>query len=111
MRRLVIILCITVLGFYTLALPTNARAGSSSLQIIFEDTLWGMGIGALVGAASLAFVNEPSDHMDRIAQGASIGIIGGICFGFYEVSPLFYSMKDPRTGERTYVMGLNFRLK
>ncbi len=111
MRRLVIILCIAGIGFYTLALPSNARADGSSLQIIFEDTLWGMGIGALVGAASLAFVNEPSDHMDRILQGASIGIIGGVCFGFYEVSPMFYSMKDPHTGKRIYVMGVNIQLK
>ncbi|MEA3221742.1 MAG: hypothetical protein U9P49_01070 [Thermodesulfobacteriota bacterium] len=93
-----------------LAIPAQGMA-DSSLKIIFEDTVWGLCIGALVGTATLAFVDHPSDHLDRIAQGASVGVIGGMCFGLYEISPVFYSIKDPVHKDRVYVVGLRIPFK
>jgi NhaP-type Na+/H+ or K+/H+ antiporter len=85
-------------------LPGTSRA-QSSLEVVLWDSLLGAGIGALVGAATLAFMDHPGDHMERIAQGASVGLIGGIAFGFYEISPVFYSSVDP-SGNRERVYGL-----
>jgi len=93
-----------------LAIPAQGMA-DSSLKIIFEDIVWGLCIGTLVGGATLAFVDHPSDHLDRIAQGASVGVIGGMCFGFYEISPIFYSIKDPVHKDRVYVVGLTIPFK
>ena len=110
MRRLAVTLGIIGLVISIFALPAPLKA-DSSLEVIFEDTMWGMGIGTLLGAATLAFTNDPGDHYDRLVQGASIGVICGTCFGFYEVSPMFYSVRDPASGNRTYVLGVNFQLK
>jgi hypothetical protein len=92
------------------AIPVQGIA-DSSLKIIFEDVVWGLCIGTLVGGATLAFVDHPGDHLDRIAQGASIGVIGGMCFGFYEISPVFYSMKDPVHKDQVYVVGFMIPFK
>lgn len=85
-------------------LPCQSHA-ESSLKIVLWDSLLGAGIGALAGAATLAFVEHPGDHLNRIAQGASIGLLAGIGFGIYEVSPVFYTTVDPQ-GNRERVYGL-----
>ncbi|HON37518.1 MAG: hypothetical protein ACOX3E_15335 [Desulfomonilia bacterium] len=91
-----------VLSLFVLPSTSNAQ---SSLEVVLWDSLLGAGIGALVGAATLAFMDHPGDHLERIAQGASIGLIGGIAFGFYEISPVFYSSVDP-AGNRERIYGL-----
>lgn len=79
-----------------LFLPAPAcKAASSSLEVVLVDSLWGAGIGALAGAATLAFVDEPSDHTARIYQGAAIGLFLGMAFGVYELSPMFSSYTKP----------------
>ncbi|MCD6569885.1 MAG: hypothetical protein J7L53_04195 [Deltaproteobacteria bacterium] len=107
MKRLIISILLVI---SLLAIPAQGMA-DSSLKIIFEDTVWGLGIGTLVGAATLAFVDHPSDHLDRLAQGASIGVIGGMCFGLYEISPVFYSIKDPIHKDQVYGLGLIIHFK
>jgi len=91
-----------VLSLFALPGTSNAQ---SSLEVVLWDSLLGAGIGALVGAATLAFMDHPGDHLERIAQGASVGLIGGIAFGFYEISPVFYSSVDP-AGNRERIYGL-----
>ena len=39
----------------------------------------------MVGAASLAFTGKPSENLNRVARGASIGLYTGILLGFYAV--------------------------
>ncbi|MDT8273593.1 MAG: hypothetical protein RRA35_10435 [Desulfomonilia bacterium] len=85
-------------------LPVRSHAGSP-LQVVLYDSLIGAGIGALVGASTLAFMDNPSDNSIRIAQGASIGLICGLAFGLYEISPMFYTMRTP-SGETGWVYGL-----
>lgn len=92
------------LVLFLFVLPSTSNA-QSSLEVVLWDSLLGAGIGALVGAATLAFMDHPGDHLERIAQGASIGLIGGIAFGFYEISPVFYSSVDP-AGNRERIYGL-----
>jgi NhaP-type Na+/H+ or K+/H+ antiporter len=85
-------------------LPGTSHA-QSSLEVVLWDSLLGAGIGALVGTATLAFMDHPGDHLERIAQGASVGLIGGIAFGFYEISPVFYTSVDP-SGRKERLYGL-----
>jgi hypothetical protein len=46
---------------------------------------YGVMAGTLVGAASLAFTSKPSDNLNRVARGASIGLYAGIALGLYVV--------------------------
>lgn len=95
----------------SLCILPAAGYAASSLQVILEDSLWGAAIGTLVGGATLAFTDHPSDHMERLAQGASIGLVGGMAFGLYEISPMITYTRDPRTDERIYGLNLTIPLK
>lgn len=46
---------------------------------------YGVLAGTLVGAATLAFTNNPGDNLNNIARGASIGLYAGILLGAYIV--------------------------
>jgi hypothetical protein len=105
MKKVIIFLALMLALF---ALPTQSRAGSS-LEVIMWDSLMGAGIGALAGAATLAFMEHPGDHLERIAQGASVGLICGLGFGIYEISPMFYTTTTP-SGKRERVYGLQLRM-
>ncbi len=95
------LLIAVLLGIFLI--PTPSRA-ASSLEVIMEDALWGAAIGTLVGAATLPFMKNPSKHYDRLAQGAGLGLMGGIAFGVYEISPIFYTYKDPAHGQQVYAL-------
>jgi hypothetical protein len=102
---------ITVLSFIlaVAVLPCSSQAAGSSLEVVLYDAVVGAGIGALAGAATMAFMDHPGDHYERIAQGASIGVLCGIAFGFYEIRPILYSYKD-RSGHEQRVYGLQVSL-
>jgi hypothetical protein len=85
-------------------LPCKSSA-ESSLDVVLWDSLVGAGIGALAGAATLAFMDHPGDHLRRVAQGASIGLLFGAAFGIYEIKPMMYSYIEP-DGKRERVYGL-----
>lgn len=108
MKRAIVSIAFVLIVF---ALPCRSHA-ESTLDVVLWDSVVGAGIGALVGAATLAFMDHPSDHLERISQGAAIGVISGVAFGFYEVSPVLYSRVLP-DGQRERVYGLqfNFALK
>lgn len=44
---------------------------------------YGTAIGAAVGAASLAFTDDPGSKLSNIAKGASLGLYTGIGVGLY----------------------------
>jgi len=46
---------------------------------------YGVMAGTLVGVASLAFTTQPSENLNRVARGASIGLYAGILLGLYVV--------------------------
>ncbi len=46
---------------------------------------YGVLAGALVGAATLAVEDNPSDKLHRVARGASLGLYTGILLGLYVV--------------------------
>ena len=106
MKRAVVFLAfVLIMG----ALPCRTHAADSSLDVVLWDSLVGAGIGALVGTATLAFMDHPGDHLERIPQGAAVGVIAGVAFGFYEITPVVYSRTTP-DGERERVYGLQFNL-
>lgn len=63
----------------------SAETGSSSGREFIMSCTYGVMAGTLVGAASLAFVSKPSDSLNRVARGASIGLYTGILLGLYVV--------------------------
>jgi hypothetical protein len=106
MKKIVMILALCLA---LVSLPVSSRAASSSLQVVLIDSLWGAGIGALAGAATLAFMDHPSDHYERIYQGAAVGLFIGMGFGVYELSPMFYSYTTP-AGKKETVYGLTLNV-
>jgi hypothetical protein len=110
MKRVIIIVAICLA---ICSLPQESRAASSSsLEVVLWDSLLGAGIGGLVGVATLAFSDHPSDHYNRIAQGASIGLLCGLGFGIFELSPMYTSTTTPSgQRERIYGLTLNIPLK
>jgi hypothetical protein len=104
------ILILVILCLALCSLPQESQAApSSSLEVVFWDSLMGAAIGALVGTATLPFMEHPSDHTIRIAQGASIGLICGLGFGLFELSPMFTSITTP-TGQKEKIYGLTFNM-
>jgi hypothetical protein len=88
--------------------PVQSQA-AQTLEVVLVDSLWGAGIGALVGGATLAFMNNPGHHLDRVYQGAAIGVICGVAFGIYEIRPMFSSYTTP-SGQKEHVYGLSLNI-
>lgn len=64
---------------------------AAELKEFLMSCAYGTGGGALIGAASIAFQDEPGEHMGNIARGASLGLYAGIGMGLY----LMYGYKEP----------------
>ena len=80
------ILCATI-GAITLIFATPQRAqAQANLEIVFIDSLWGGGIGAVSGLALWAWKDQKSAEVtSMIARGAAVGVFGGMMFGLYEI--------------------------
>ena len=44
---------------------------------------YGVLAGTLVGAATLAFTEQPGQNLNKVARGASLGLYAGILLGLY----------------------------
>ncbi len=109
MKKLVTILAFVLAVAAFPCVSPAAGPDNPSLDVVLYDSLVGAGIGALAGTATLAFMDHPGDHMERIVQGAAIGMLCGMVFGFYEIRPVLYSFTDP-SGKRETAYGLSFNL-
>lgn len=67
-------------------------SGGSQKEFIMSCT-YGVLAGTLIGAATLAFVDKPSDNLNKVARGASIGLYAGILLGAY-VTYIVPSMEE-----------------
>ena len=76
-RKLLAILII----FQAFALQARAEP----MREFVMSATYGVLAGALVGAASLAFTENPGENMNRVARGASLGLYAGILLGVYLV--------------------------
>jgi len=72
-----------------LLLLAGTAAQAQKLEIVFKDTLWGAGIGAVVGTAQATLDEEPDKEVHRIWQGAAIGAIVGLIYGVFDASGAF----------------------
>jgi hypothetical protein len=105
---------ITLLAFViaALVLPCPSQAAgqnSPSLEVVLYDSLVGAGIGAVAGLATLAFMDHPSDHLERIGQGAAIGTFCGMAYGFFELRPVMYTYTSPE-GKKAMAYGFSFNM-
>jgi len=56
--------------------------------VVMKDTAYGAVTGAIIGAAILAFQDNPEDNLEYISYGAAAGAIVGAVFGVYEATSL-----------------------
>ena len=75
---------------------------------------YGVLAGTLVGAATLAFTEQPGENINRVARGASLGLYAGILLGLYVVYVVPGQIEDsleedpnllpPEVGDDEYTM-------
>lgn len=82
MTNLKKLLSIIVIGsLLTLSLPARADSSREFIMSVTYGTL----AGTLLGVASLAFEDKPSNKLQNVARGASLGLYAGILLGLYVV--------------------------
>lgn len=87
---------------------TYAPQSDPSKEFIMSCT-YGVLAGTLIGAASLAFVDQPSENLNKVARGASIGLYVGILLGAYVVYVVPSMDEDPY--ENNPLVSQNFLLE
>lgn len=77
-------LMITLTLLSVLCWSSNAHA--QRLEVVFKSSLWGAGIGAVIGLASWALTEDQKadDLRSNLVRGAAIGTLGGIAYGFWD---------------------------
>ena len=68
------------------SLVNHSSTQAAGLKVVFQDTMWGGALGTIVGAAVWGLEDRSAD--EKIStfslRGLSIGILGGMAYGFYE---------------------------
>lgn len=64
----------------------TSSAQAQQLKSFLKTCGWGVIIGATAGVVSLAFEDKPSENWSNVAKGASLGLYGGIAYGFYNLN-------------------------
>jgi uncharacterized membrane protein YebE (DUF533 family) len=65
---------------------TSAFAEDNALRTTFESAFYGGAVGALVGAALMAFTKKPADHLINMGFGAATGVLAGAAYGVAKTS-------------------------
>ncbi len=68
-----------------IALSWTSKSHASSSREFVMSCTYGVLAGTLVGAATLAFEDQPGDKFYKVARGASLGLYAGIALGLYVV--------------------------
>ncbi len=69
----------------TVVLVVPHKSTAEPLREFLMSCTYGVLAGSLVGAATLAFREQPGEHLKSIAVGASLGLYAGILLGSYIV--------------------------
>jgi hypothetical protein len=77
-------------------------AEDNKMREFLTSAAYGTLVGALVGAASLAFVDNPDDELQKVAKGASLGLYAGIALGIY-VTQFHSDEPEPELGKELEV--------
>lgn len=86
-----IFLSLMILFSFGMALSSTAFSQESSsegnyaMKEFMRSATYGVMAGTLVGAATLAFTDQPGENLNRVARGASLGLYAGIILGLYAV--------------------------
>ncbi len=86
---------------------TVLKAEDDKSKEFLTSAAYGTLVGALVGAASLAFVDNPGDDLQRVAKGASLGLYAGIALGIY-VTQFYENKPEPELGTEPEVRAPSF---
>jgi len=92
-RMIVALLFICFMGWIC---PKQVVAAENSFETILKDGFYGGLAGTLVGTATLAFTDDPSDHLNHIAYGAAIGVIVGTIVGVVQTSKSMVELENGR---------------
>lgn len=94
MPKLILILLIACLagGFS----PNRVFADENGFEGVFKDGIYGGLAGALVGGATLAFQDHPSDHLNYITYGAAIGVFVGVTLGLVKTGRAMAELDNQR---------------
>lgn len=92
--RFSLCLLIFISSFGWAQTSTYAPQSDPQREFIMSCT-YGVLAGTLIGAASLAFVDQPSENLNKVARGASIGLYVGILLGAYVVYVVPSMEEDP----------------
>ncbi|MBK5277220.1 MAG: hypothetical protein JJE30_19495 [Desulfuromonadales bacterium] len=76
-NKMVVLLTIVSL----LGATTVAFAEDNAFRDTFQSAFYGGAVGALVGAALMAFAYKPADHLDYMGYGAAVGVLAGTVYG------------------------------
>lgn len=90
-RKVVSLIILTVMLSATV--PAFA-GGDPALLDTFQDSLYGVLIGSLIGGATVAFTKKPANHLINIGIGAGIGAIGGAAFGLTKALKTLVEIED-----------------
>jgi hypothetical protein len=86
---------VALMTFFTLlGAVTSAYADDNALRDTFQSAFYGGAVGALVGAALLAFTHKPADHLDYMGFGAAAGVLGGTAYGVVKASRALASIEN-----------------
>jgi hypothetical protein len=84
-----------VLGLMVASLLAPAAHADTEMKEFLMSCTYGVLAGTLVGAALLAFTDQPGENLSKVARGASIGLYTGIALGLYVVYGIDEKEEDP----------------
>jgi hypothetical protein len=73
---------------------TVAFAEDNAFRDTFQSAFYGGAVGALVGAALLAFTKKPADHLDYMGFGAAAGVLAGTAYGVGKATRALASIEN-----------------
>lgn len=76
---------LVVVAFVVMGLSFQAQA-ESKMKVFLNSCALGIGVGALIGVASMAISEDPGSKLNQVARGASYGLYAGIGLGAYLVN-------------------------
>jgi hypothetical protein len=91
-RKIVSMITITAILFGSIP----ASAGDEALLDTFQDSLYGVLTGTLIGGATVAFTRKPANHLINMGIGAGAGAIGGAVFGLTKAVKTLVEIEDSR---------------
>jgi uncharacterized membrane protein YebE (DUF533 family) len=77
-----------------LSATTTAFAEDNAFRDTFQSAFYGGAVGALVGAALLAFTKKPADHLDYMGFGAAAGVLAGTAYGVGKATRALASIEN-----------------